>query len=186
MRRAASLLLVVLFAGCGSQPPPVPDVKTPARFTGLFSFGYPRSAVELRVPEGWSRTDGQAPLVTTMSSGSATIAIWRYPRVEPLPTTHRALAAAKAALVAQTKAKDPTFVATRAKLLHVGPARAIQLLGRVRIDGLAREVRSTHVFAHGSEVVVDAYAQRRDFGRIDRQIIQPLLRSLKVDALPAA
>lgn len=185
MRRAGVLLFAVLLAGCGSQPPPTPDVKTPQGFTGRFSFGYPKSAIQLSVPDGWNRLDGQTPLVASMTSGSATIAIWRYPRVEPLPTTHTALATAKAKLLAQTKAKDPTF-SGRAKLLHVGPARAIEVRGRVRVAGLPREVRSTHVFAQGSEVVVDAYAQHRDFARVDRDVVRPMVASLRVGKAPGA
>jgi hypothetical protein len=41
-------------------------------------------------------------------------------------------------------------------------------------------VRSTHVYAYGGEVVVDAFAPANVFGRADRDAFRPLVRSLRL------
>ncbi len=41
-------------------------------------------------------------------------------------------------------------------------------------------VRSTHVYAEGAEIVVDAFAPEKDFRRVDEQVFRPLLKSLKI------
>jgi hypothetical protein len=47
-------------------------------------------------------------------------------------------------------------------------------------------VRSTHIFSHGAEVVVDAYAPPRFFPKVDKTAFKPLLRSLRVTKPRAA
>jgi hypothetical protein len=41
-------------------------------------------------------------------------------------------------------------------------------------------VRSTHLYAYGAELVVDAYAPPGEFARVDRRVFGPMLRSLRV------
>lgn len=41
-------------------------------------------------------------------------------------------------------------------------------------------VRSTHVYADGAEIVVDAFAPERDFRRVDAQVFRGVLRSLHI------
>jgi hypothetical protein len=43
-------------------------------------------------------------------------------------------------------------------------------------------VRSTHIYAHGAEYVVDAYADADSFRAIDAQVFRPLLRTLRVSS----
>src|SRR5690242_2565298 len=84
--------------GCGSTRLAPPDTTEPQPPNGTHFASYPRFGVSLQVPNTWRAQAGSAPLVTSIASGAATVAIWRYPRTEPLPRTRRALAAAKAAL----------------------------------------------------------------------------------------
>ena len=79
---------------------------------------------------------------------------------------------------------SPIFARTvvRRALTRLGSHPAIQVRGTETISGQPRTVRSTHVYAFGAEVVVDAYAPANVFGRIDRAAFAPLVRSLKLRA----
>jgi hypothetical protein len=52
------------------------------------------------------------------------------------------------------------------------------LLGVQTIDGNERETRSAHVYAYGSELVLDAYAPAAWFAAADRGAFVPIVRSL--------
>jgi hypothetical protein len=56
----------------------------------------------------------------------------------------------------------------------------VQIRARETIAGQPRTVRSTHIYADGAEIVIDAYADADSFRRIDAQVFRPLLRSLQV------
>jgi hypothetical protein len=172
--------LALLAAGCGSdksEPPKVTQVKKPA---GVVPVAVPDAGVKFSAPDGWRRQKGKAPLVYAVQTGQATLALWRYPRTEQLPTTHKALSSAKAALISQIRKRDKTFEVTKAKLLHVGPKRAVQVLGTGAIAGNRRTIRSTHIYTERAEFVVDAYAPPTVFDRVDKQVFAPLLDSLEI------
>lgn len=183
MRRQSALVLALLVAataGCGAEPPDPPDAARIGPPFGRTEASFPRAGITLLTPTGWRRTDGTAPLVTTVTTGAATIAVWRYPRTEPLPADHDALVAAKGALVSAVQGRDPSFAVRRAKLLKVDGRRAVQVLGTGRIEGVQRTIRSTHVFADGAEIVIDSYAPPQDFARVDGQVFRDLLRTVRI------
>src|SRR3954467_6808858 len=173
-------LPVLALAACGSdkEEAPSPAAIPTTRETGAVK--YPDAGVAFRAPEGWRRQAGKAPLVAAVQTGQATIAVWRYPRDEQLPVTHSGLKAAKEALVGQIQKRDPSFKVEKAKLLHVGPKRAVQVLGRGTINGNPRMIRSTHIYTQKSEYVVDAYAPETVFNRVDRGVFAPVLKSLEI------
>ena len=41
-------------------------------------------------------------------------------------------------------------------------------------------MRSTHVYAFGAEVVIDAFAPPEVFGQVDREAFVPVVRSLRL------
>jgi hypothetical protein len=188
MRRARVLIATtvplaaaaVLLAGCGNERTPAPDVKTPGPPIGSTPARYPRHGIAFAAPGGWRLGPGTAPLVATVQTGQATIAVWRYPRTEPLPRSTGHLRAARDALVSAAKARDPTFKPIKTAVTRVAGAPAVQVRATETIDGQPRTVRSTHVYKQGAEVVVDAYAPQKDFRRVDAQVFRPLLRSLKI------
>jgi hypothetical protein len=173
-------LPVLVFAGCGSDKEKAPDTSSIPTGGGTVVVKYPAAGVAFRAPEGWRRQAGKAPLVAAVQTGQATIAVWRYPRDEQLPVTHSGLKAAKEALVGQIQKRDPSFKVEKAKLLHVGPKRAVQVLGRGTINGNPRMIRSTHIYTQKSEYVVDAYAPETVFNRVDRGVFAPVLESLEI------
>jgi hypothetical protein len=58
----------------------------------------------------------------------------------------------------------------------------VQIRAREHIAGQPRTVRSTHIYAHGAEYVIDAYADADSFRQVDAQVFRPLLRSLHVSS----
>ena len=181
MRRALlATLPVLVLAGCGSSKDKAPDATAIPTNGGTVAVKYPQAGVSFKAPQGWRRQTGKAPLVAAVQTGQATIAVWRYPRTEQLPVTHTGLKAAKAALVAQIMKRDPSFKVTRAKLLHVGPKRAVQVLGLGTINGNPRMIRSTHIYTEKAEYVIDAYAPQTVFARVDKSVFAPVLASLEI------
>ena len=180
-RVGIALITSLVLAGCGSskkEPPSTTQVTTGQ--SGNVTVSVPEAGVSFKAPGAWRRQKGKPPLVYAVQTGQATLALWRYPRTEQLPVTHKALQAAKEALVRQIRKRDPTFKVTKAKLLHVGPKRAVQVLGTGAIAGNRRTIRSTHIYTEKAEFVVDAYAPPTVFDRVDKQVFAPLLDSLEI------
>jgi hypothetical protein len=171
---------VAALPGCGDARTSAPDLTTPATPVGHSVARFASAGVLLRAPANWRIQSGQAPLVATISSGDATLAIWRYQRTQPLPRTHAALRRALTALVAAVRARDPTFQAVRIKTTHVDHQPALVVVGLATIDRSGRETRSTHVFAYGAELVLDGYAPASTFARIDRFAFLPIVRSVRL------
>lgn len=178
---ALALAAAVLLPGCGGSRTRPYDVTTPAVPAGRAPVSFPASGVTLAaVPANWRVQEGQPPMVATIASGDGTLAIWRYQRSQPLPQTRAALHRALAALIAAVRARDASFQLLRSKTTRVDDKPAIVLLGLDTIDGNRRETRSTHVFAYGTEVVLDAYAPAATFLRSDRLVFLPIVRSMRL------
>ena len=58
---------------------PVPSVTTPAPPTGFRALSFPAAGLSLQAPSNWAVTAGHGRLLTTVSSGGAVIALWRFP-----------------------------------------------------------------------------------------------------------
>lgn len=182
MRRRLPLLACLVVAGCGNAQSHPPDVSAPAQPSGTSAVRFDAAGLRFAAPGGWHVQAGTAPLVATVQSGTALIAIWRYPRAERLPATTAQLTQARDLLLQAAKARDPSFTAARSAITKLGSHPAIQVRGTETVSGQPRVVRSTHVYAFGSEVVVDAYAPPSAFGQVDREAFQPVVRSLRLHA----
>jgi hypothetical protein len=167
-------------AGCGNERSAAPDVSTPGPPLGSIDVSYPKFGIEFIAPKGWTVTEGSGTLVTTVQTGQATVAIWRYPREEPLPATAAAMRRARKELIAAAKRRDKTFKVGTSRIIRLRKAPAIQLVGRETIGGKRFRVRSTHIFAHGAEIVVDGYAPPKFFPDVDKQVFKKVLRSLRI------
>ncbi len=177
MRRLL-LVLILVVAGCGEERKTPVDVAhaDPPR-------GFRESTVEgisFTRPANWKDLDPAPPLAGGVRSKTATVAVWRYPRTEPLPADDAALEQAKTALVDRVRQRNPTFAVRTSEVKDLGDGRGIELTGSQTVAGFPVDVRSAHVFESGAEVVVDAYAPPRDFPRVDRTVFVPLIASLKV------
>lgn len=159
-------------------------MTSPRAPSGFHFASYPQLGISLRVPDNWRAQAGASPLVATIASGTATVAIWRYPRSEPLPRTPAALATARTALVRAAHRRDRTLKLTTARVTRFRGAPAIVLAGTETVGGRRRTVRSSHVFGQRSEVVVEALAPPPAFAALQRSVFAPLLRSVRIGPLP--
>ena len=179
---AISLTLAFLAAGCGTERQRVPNVtgaQKPARAANL---AYPAAGVTLSAPRNWYQNGGARPLVALIGSGRATVAVWRYPRKEPIPKQKSELDQAQANLSDAVQARDRSARIESTNVVNVGGVNGIEVVATERIGGESRRVRSTHLFDRGSEIVIDAYAPPGDFARVDRSVFQPLIRSVRLRA----
>lgn len=166
--------------GCGNSRTPVPDVRHADPPRGDRKVDLRAARVRFTAPFNWSDLPAQGPRAGGIQSKTATVAVWRYPRTEPLPVGRAALKRVRDLLVARVKARDASFRLRSSALTRRGGARAIELVGAQRIAGLPFDVRSTHVFKGGAEIVVDAYAPPEDFARVDRTVFRPVLETLRI------
>jgi hypothetical protein len=177
------VLLAVLLAGCGNDRTPVPElsvVPAPKAFREAF---FNEQGVRFRAPTNWRIVPGQSPQIATVAIGTAQVTIWRYPRTEPLPETRAQLGAARDALVAQIRSRDPTFTLRSTRLVIKRGIRGVEVIGQgtnLTNQAVRRATRSLHVYGLGAEVVMDASAPPREFARIDEQTFAPMARSLKL------
>ena len=170
--------VAVLAAGCGNEQSTPPDVSKPVHPAG--SVPFESQGITFATPGGWHARGGTAPLVATVQSGPAQIAVWRYPRSEPLPKTGAQLTQARDLILQAAKARDQTFKEARATITKVDGHPTIEIRGTETISGQARTVRSTHVYAFGAEDVVDAFAPADVFGQVDREAFVPIVKSLRL------
>jgi hypothetical protein len=184
MRRVRLALLsavaAIVLSGCGNSrtlAPPTGLIPAPNVFRDLT---YPEAGVSLKAPANWREIRGDAPQLARIAIGDAQIALWRYPRTEPLPQTRSQLRAARQALVAQVESRDSTFELTSSRLVVKPGLRAVEIVGQATNQGQRRSVRSLHAYGRGAEVVLDAFAPPKDFARVDEQTFAPVARSLRL------
>src|SRR3954468_8549847 len=183
-RPPATLLCLIAaapaLAGCGAQRQPAPDTATPQPPRGTVTVRLPAAGVRLRAPRTWTRVSAPAPGILTLASGRATVTLWRYPRTEPLPRTTAALRQARKDLLAATRARDPSFDLASLRRTCIDGRPALDLRGTATVAGRQRAVRSVHVYAFGAELVLDALAEPAQARRVARQVVVPLVRSLRL------
>ncbi len=191
MRRAARLAatafvtalaaaLVAGAAGCGNSRTPVPPLGAPSAPDGLRTLFLTTARIIVDVPRTWMVVTSPGPLLATVSSGSAVVALWAYPRAAAPPTTARARRATEAALLAAVRARDPSLQPIRVATITLNGQPAVELDALEHVAGQLRRVRSVHVYAPGREVVLDAYAPPATFHPVDHAVFSPVGRSLRL------
>jgi hypothetical protein len=182
-RTLIAIAAAVVLPGCGNDRTAAPDIAGIPAPKAFRDARFAQSGVFFRAPTNWRLIPGHEPQeVATVAIGDAQIAVWRYPRTEPLPETADQLGAARDALVAQVKRRDATFKLTSSRLVLKPGLRAVELVGLGTNQGRRRRVRSLHAYGDGAEVIVDAFAPPKVFARVDRQTFGPVARSLKLRA----
>jgi len=179
---ATASAATILLAGCGNDETASPDIGRIPAPTGFRDQQFIADGLFFRAPRNWRVITGAAPQVAIIAVGDAQIAIWRYPRTEPLPETRSQLKAARTALIAQVNNRDPTFELTSSRLVEKEGLRGVELIGSATNQGQRRLVRSLHAYGRKAEVVVDAFAPPKEFARVDEQTFGPVARSLKLAA----
>jgi hypothetical protein len=169
---------LLLLTACGNSRTPPPDPSHAAQPSGF--HGVESQGVGLNVPDSWLVQQSSGPLLATVSSGDAVASLWRYPNQTPPPKTAKELQAAEQRLIADARARDPSFQLIRSKTQTIDGAPAIELAAFETVAGQRRRVRSLHVFGPDGEVVLDEYAPPDSFHAIDHDVFSPMKRSLSV------
>ncbi|HEY5317482.1 MAG TPA: hypothetical protein VIJ20_05845 [Solirubrobacteraceae bacterium] len=174
------ILALAGLAGCGDSRTPAPNlarIEPPHRLRVL---SYLHNTLHLSAPANWSTETGSAPLVVTIGSGQAVVAIWRYPRSpsQPLPSDIPALQRARGALITAAAARDRTFRVISSAVVGINSVPGVELDALETIRGQVRRVRSAHLYKRGAELVIDEYAPENLFHQVDRTVFSPLLHSV--------
>lgn len=170
----------VMLVGCGNHRTPLPPVTQAALGGGTRPVPFVREGLFLAAPRPWFVTPGTAPQVVTLSSGPANVVVWRYVRAQPLPRTEQDVRRLMPALLGAVRARDPTFSLQEIRALRLAGHPALQVVGIESLAGEVRRVRSDHIFAFGSEFVIDAYAPQASFYETNRAAFVPILHSLRL------
>ena len=173
-------LLVAALPACGNERQRPPETPRAAPAVGKRTVSLSRWGVTFVRPANWRLADPRPPQIAAVGSGQAAINFWHYPRDEPLPKSGRELQRARRALIAAARARDRSLKVVSSRSVNVGGALGVELVATERIGVSRRIVRSTHLYAHGGELVVDAYAPPGEFVAVDQRVFRPLLRSLRV------
>lgn len=181
MRRPLlALAAALLAAGCGNERTPAPESQLPDPPQGTRVVRLKDAGISFTAPFNWPDYVGQGLRVGGIQNKRATVAIWRYPRSEPLPDTRSELREVERLLIERVKRRDPGFELDKSRVRRRGGAPAIELVGRQTVAGLPYGVRSSHIFFDGHEIVVDAFSPPEYFDHLDRVVFVPLLESLKL------
>jgi hypothetical protein len=172
--------VALLAAGCGEQRTPTPDVQHPDAPNGFKTLAPQGTGIVYSHPTNWTALPARLPFIGGARSKTATLAVWRYPRTEPLPHGQAALEAAKTRLIEAAVKRNPTFTVQSSEVKRIGGAPGIELTGTQTVAGYPFQVRSAHLFKFGAEVVVDAYAPPEDFPRVDETVFRPVLEQLRL------
>jgi hypothetical protein len=182
LRHTLLVILAAAFAGCGNSRTAPPSLNRPLTPSATRIVTVAPQGLQFRMPRNWALTERQPPLVATISSGPAIVALWRYPRQDPLPGSPAALEADARRLVAAIRRQDPTVAVIRSGVSVLSGRAAVEVDAFEHIGGQLRRVRSVHLFVPGAEVVLDAYAPVSEFHQVDHLVFSPLKRSLRVSS----
>ena len=180
------LLAVSALAACGNSRTQVPNPAQPTAPRGTQTLTYTSVGIKLAAPANWTVSAQKSPLIATVDSGAAIVAVWRYRRSAPVPATAAALSQTRAALIRGVRGSDPALRLIRSELGRQHGAPTIILDATERIAGQERRVRSIHMFGPGTEFVVDEYAPPNVFAAVDQLAFSPLRRSLTLLAVSGA
>jgi hypothetical protein len=180
----AGLALAALLAGCGNSRSAAPDLTTPHPPRGMVTRTL--HGVRFRAPADWTLRPGVAPQLAQVASGRAVVALWRYPRKAPLPVGSAQLAQARTQLIKVVRRRQHSIHLRHTRIFRVHGMPAVELIADEHVAGQPRRVRSTHIYAQGIELVVDAYAPPKDFTRVDDAVFVPLTESVRIGRQPAS
>src|SRR5437588_10896495 len=132
MRRralAAGVACAAVVSGCGDRRTPPPDLNRPANPVSFTRAIFPSAGVVFQGPTNWLLTHGYPPEVATLHDGQAIVAIWRYPRTQPLPASPTDVRADIPALLRVVRARDRTFALLSASATTLDRHAAIEVKG---------------------------------------------------------
>jgi hypothetical protein len=157
---------------------------SPAAPQGVRTDAPQGAGISFNVPRNWRTLASRPPLLDTVASGAAVVAVWRYRRSAPAPADRQALRLARRRLVAAARLRDPTMQLIRTRFKRIDGAATIELDTTELIANQLRRVRSLHLYIPGAEIVLEEYAPPDLFTSVNKHVFSLLNRSLRL--LPAA
>jgi len=182
VRRGPLVLLVLLAAapaGCGNERRPAVGLSAePAGKTTALE--YPSVGMQLELPRNFAVQATPRPGVFRATFGSAALSVFAYRRREKLPESEQELQEAMERLETATKERSPSFELSGSRILELGGAPTIGLLGRQTISQSRLRTRSLHVFKGQAEYVIELLAPPREFDRLDKRVFGLIRDSLEI------
>ena len=175
----STLAAVFGFAGCGNEAAERPVVQI-GPDAPVERVSFPRVGAKLTVPAGAPLERRRRPGVLRLSLGEPFISVFAYKRTEQIPRSPGELKAARRRLIGEVERRGRTFELRSSRLTEVAGAKAIELVGDQTILGGSLRTRSVHVYKRNAEYVFELLAPPRDFDRLERDVFDPLLRSLSL------
>ena len=181
MRPLAILLLLpaLTLASCGNERTEAPASRV-AGEDPVKRVKFPRYGVEVSVPTTASVQRTARPGVFRLSVGQPLVSMFAYRRREEIPRRRRDLRVARRRLVKEVERRDPDYELDSSRLTELDGAKAIELVGDQTISRGRLRTRSVHVYKRDAEYVIELLAPPAEFERTNREIFEPLLRSLKL------
>jgi hypothetical protein len=172
-------LVALLAAGCGAERATLPSFGPPKdpRFERV---RYRSAGLSMELPVGMIKQQRRLPDVFRATRADWYIAAFAYRRKEQLPRNRAELQTARRRLVRQVRKRDQRFRLHSSRIMRVGGARAIELVGDQRISGALLRTRSLHVFRRSAEYVVEMSAPAREFGELDKALFGRVSASVRV------
>ena len=176
---AILLPLALALASCGNERTEVPASRVVGN-DPVKRVEFPRYGVQVAVPTTASVERTARPGVFKLLLGQPLISMFAYPRNEQIPRDRDALGVARRRLLKEVERRDPDYELVSSRLTELAGARAIELVGDQTISRGRLRTRSVHVYKRNAEYVIELLAPPAEFNRTDREVFEPLLRSLKL------
>jgi len=174
-----SVVCAFLAGGCGNERRERVELAAEPS-SKVIQREYPRAGLRLELPENVNVNETAPPGVFYGSFGESVISTFAYRRREPLPKTDGELREALDRLERATQDRDPGYELRDSASTEVNGSRAAELTGDQTIDNKDLRTRSVHVYEGSAEYVFELLAPRKDFARLDRDLFEPVLDSLRV------
>ncbi len=179
---AACAAAALLAGGCGNERAEPADLDQVG--AGGETIRFEGSAVAFRHPKSWLAIGSEPPRYAQLSSGSALLVVYGYPRRD-LAMDSASVEASRQRLISSLRRRAPGFLVLGSEIGEVDGAPAVEIRGRGRVAGELVETRAVHVYTPAVEWVIDAYAGPRQFREANRIAFEPLLESIELgDELP--
>jgi hypothetical protein len=174
---AACAAVALLASGCGNERAEPPDLDQVG--AGGQTVLFDGAAVAFRHPQSWIAIESEPPRYAQLSSGSALVVVYGYPRLD-LATDPASVEESRRRLISSLRRRAPGFLVLRSEIGEVDGSPAVEIRGRGLVAGEPVETRAVHVYKPAVEWVIDAYAGRRQFGRANRIAFGLLLESIEL------
>jgi hypothetical protein len=181
--RVVALAFGLALSGCAAERASTPSTLLPAD-TPVATSSFKRAGMTVSLPRAMTVVERKSPAVFQAKLGEWFVSGLAYRRKEQLPRNDAELRAARRRLVREVRRRDRTFKVVSATTTRVDGARAVQVVGDQEISKQRLRIRSLHVYKGRGEYVLEMAAPVDEFGTLDRNVFDRVVKSLKVTGRP--